>query len=104
MAQEGRYFWVTPVADGQVKIGLNNNGVSELGQVNFIDLPDVGTQLTQDGEFISVEAEKAVTDIPSPVTGEVVAVNPNLVDSTDDLNGDVESSRWILTVQSYAEM
>ena len=37
MAQEGRYFWVTPVADGQVKIGLNNNGVSEPGTVSFID-------------------------------------------------------------------
>lgn len=100
MTNTVHYFWVEKLANGQSKVGLSDTGVEELGKVNFIDLPDVGTQLSQDGEFVSVEAEKAVTDIPSPVSGEIVAVNPSLVDSTDDLNAATAEQRWIVTVQA----
>lgn len=99
MAKTDKYFWVKKQDDGTTKIGISATGVDELGQINFIDLPDSGTTLTVDGEFISVEAEKAVTDIPSPVAGKVVTVNPDLSSSTDSLNSENEEDRWIMIVK-----
>lgn len=98
MAQASKYFWLENSTDNTIKVGLSSTGLDELGKINFIDLPEVGTKLDQDGEFISVEAEKAVTDVASPVTGTIVVINPTLTSSTDDLNDPDEKKRWLMTV------
>ncbi|QZN93607.1 glycine cleavage system protein H [Limosilactobacillus panis] len=99
MATKNNYFWTKRVADGTTRIGLNDQGRDDLGEVSFIDLPETGTELTEGGKFLSVEAEKAVTDLESPVTGKIVAVNDKLADSPEDLSSDDEQKNWIIDVK-----
>lgn len=99
MSEAANYFWIKNQADGTKKVGLSDSGLDDLGKINFIDYPEVGTKLTEDGTFISVEAEKAVSDLPSPVAGEVVAVNETLEDGPDALNSGTTSDRWIVTTK-----
>lgn len=99
MAQATSYFWVKTQADGSRKIGLSDSGADDLGKINYVDLPDKGDQLETDGSFVSVEAEKAVSDLPSPVDGEVITVNPKLQDGPDTLNSGDADERWIVIVK-----
>ena len=98
MATES-YFWTKKQDDGNVRLGLNDNGRDELGQISFIDVPAVGTKLTSGDKFIAVEAEKAVTDINSPVDGEIVAVNQKAIDKPELLGSTDENDNWIVEVK-----
>lgn len=99
MSETANYFWTKKQADGTLRIGLNNTGVDDLGKINFVDVPALKTQLTEEGPFISVEAEKAVSDLPSPVTGEIVKINPELSDGPAVLNAGNSDDRWIVDVK-----
>lgn len=99
MSEASKYFWVKKQANGTSRVGLSDGAVDELGAISFIDLPEVNATLKADGEFISVEAEKAVTDIPSPIAGNVAAVNPKLENDLSDLNSTQADLRWIAEVK-----
>ena len=98
MATES-YFWTKKQDNGNVRLGLNDNGRDELSQISFIDVPAVGTKLTSGDKFIAVEAEKAVTDIDSPVDGEIVAVNQKAIDKPELLGSTDENDNWIVEVK-----
>lgn len=87
------------MADGTTRVGLNDQGRDDLGEVSFIDLPAVGTDLEENGKFLSVEAEKAVTDLDSPVAGKIVAVNDQLADNPGKLSSSDEQENWIVAVK-----
>lgn len=93
------YFWVKTLADGSKRVGLNDQGRDELGEVSFIDVPEAGTTLKQDDKFIAVEAEKAVTDIDSPVDGQITKVNEEIIDDPAGLNSTDEAKNWIVEVK-----
>ncbi|MBC8744336.1 glycine cleavage system protein H [Lactobacillus sp. Marseille-P7033] len=93
------YFWVKEQADGTKRIGLNDAGRDELGEVSFIDVPAVGTTLKQADKFIAVEAEKAVTDVDSPVDGKITKINEAVVDDPAVLNSKDENKNWIVEVK-----
>ncbi|GGI63278.1 glycine cleavage system protein H [Limosilactobacillus caviae] len=93
------YFWVKEQADGTKRIGLNDAGRDELGEVSFIDVPAVGTTLKQADKFIAVEAEKAVTDVDSPVDGKITKINEAVVDDPAALNSKDENKNWIVEVK-----
>ncbi|MBB1079927.1 glycine cleavage system protein H [Limosilactobacillus sp. STM2_1] len=93
------YFWVKEQSDGTKRVGLNDAGRDELGSVSFIDVPAVGTTLKQNDKFIAVEAEKAVTDVDSPIDGKIVKVNENIVDDPAGLNSSDEEKNWIVEVK-----
>ena len=99
MATKNTYFWTKQQADGTTRVGLNDQGRDDLGEVSFIDLPAAGTELEVGGKFISVEAEKAVTDLESPVVGTIVAVNEKLADQPEDLSSSDDQQNWIVTVK-----
>ncbi|GKT03985.1 glycine cleavage system protein H [Furfurilactobacillus sp. WILCCON 0119] len=90
-----RYFW-TKTTDEGTKLGLSKDAQDELGNVTYIDLPKVGSELVAGQTFVSMEAEKAVSDMPSPISGTVTGLNPALADGTDALNGDWDEA-WLLT-------
>lgn len=75
------YFWIQQLDNGHQRVGFNDHAHDDLGTISFIDVPAPGVTLTQGGKFISVEAEKAVTDLVSPVTGKLVVVNQTMVDN-----------------------
>jgi glycine cleavage system H protein len=94
--------WVR-VDDAQATIGITSFASDELGDIVFVELPDVGAALTQFGTFGVVESVKAVSDLYAPVSGEVREVNEALRDRPELLNGDPYGEGWIAKVTLTAE-
>ena len=80
-------------------IGISDFAQDALGDVVFINLPEVGDTVTAGESFGDVESVKAVSDVNSPVTGVIVAVNEDLADSPENLNSDPYGS-WIIKVEN----
>lgn len=99
MAAKNNYFWTKKLDNGNTWVGLNDQGRDDLGQISFIDVPAVGTVLEDGGKFVAVEAEKAVTDLDSPVAGKIVAVNAKVVDDPASLSSADEEQNWIVEVK-----
>ena len=83
-------------------IGISDFAQDALGDVVFINLPEVGDEVTAGESFGDVESVKAVSDVNSPVTGIVVEVNEELSDSPENLNSDPYGS-WIIKVEKITE-
>jgi glycine cleavage system H protein len=80
------------------KIGITDYAQESLGDIVFVDLPKIGSAVAQGKVFGSVESVKAVSDLYSPVSGTVVAVNEDLATSPEKINSSPYES-WILTVE-----
>ena len=85
--------------DGNATIGITSFAADELGDIVFIELPEVGGRLTQFGTFGVVESVKAVSDLYAPVSGTVVEVNEALRDAPELLNSDPFGGGWIARVE-----
>ena len=83
-------------------IGITDFAQHELGDVVFINLPEVGDEVTAGEAFGDVESVKAVSDLLSPVTGTVLAINEELLDSPELLNDDPYEN-WIIKVENVTE-
>ena len=90
--------WMVMEGDIAV-IGISDFAQDALGDVVFINLPEVGDTVTAGESFSDVESVKAVSDVNSPVTGVIVAVNEDLADSPENLNSDPYGS-WIIKVEN----
>jgi glycine cleavage system H protein len=86
--------WVR-VDDSTATIGITKYAADELGDVVFVDLPEVGAKLEQFATFGVVESVKAVSDLYAPVSGEVTEVNQALSDKPELLNSDAFGEGWI---------
>lgn len=80
-------------------IGITDYAQKELGDVVFVDLPQVGTQLEMGDEFGSIESVKAVSELFSPVTGEIVEVNRALTEKPDLVNTDPYGDGWMIRIR-----
>ena len=89
--------WVR-AEDGRATIGITSFAADELGDIVFIELPEVGATLSQFGTFGVVESVKAVSDLFAPVSGEVAEVNDALRDKPELLNADPFGEGWIARV------
>jgi glycine cleavage system H protein len=90
--------WVATAEEGGQKIatmGLTDFAVQALTDLVFIELPKVGCQVKAEESFAEVESVKAVSDVYSPVTGEVIAVNESLPDHLETLSSDPYGKGWI---------
>ena len=88
--------------DGVVVIGISDFAQDALGDLVFINLPEVGDEVTMGEAFGDVESVKAVSDVNSPVTGVIVEINEELNDSPENLNSDPYGS-WIIKVENITE-
>jgi glycine cleavage system H protein len=80
-------------------IGITDYAQQELGDVVFVDLPKVGAKLSPGKSFGSVESVKAVSEIYSPVSGEVTETNPLLVDAPEKINTDPHHTAWLIKLK-----
>jgi glycine cleavage system H protein len=80
-------------------IGITNHAQSELGDIVYVDLPKVGASATQGSTIGSVESVKAVSDIYSPITGEVIEVNSSLTEKPESLNEDPHGAAWLVKIR-----
>ncbi|HET8548341.1 MAG TPA: glycine cleavage system protein GcvH [Bryobacteraceae bacterium] len=83
-------------------VGITDHAQSELGDIVFVDLPKPGTRVEQGKTMGSVESVKAVSDIYSPVSGEVVEINETLADSPEKLNSDPHGDAWLVRIRLSA--
>jgi len=90
--------WVR-VANGLATVGITDYAQEELGDIVNIELPDAGTRLRVGDPFGTVDSVKAVSDLMSPVTGEVVEVNEDLEASPELINQEPYGSGWMIIVR-----
>jgi len=98
--------WVKVESDGTVTVGITDYAQSALGDVTFIDLPKIGKQLESADVFGTVESVKAASDLYSPVSGEVIAINSSLNDTPDLVNREPYEKAWMIKMKlkSAAEL
>lgn len=90
--------WVKPDEDGRVRVGITDFAQAQLGDVVYVELPKVGATLRAMQPFGVVESVKAASDLYSPITGTVVAVNAALADAPEAVNSDPYGAGWMLVL------
>ncbi|MGE6257525.1 glycine cleavage system protein GcvH [Heyndrickxia sporothermodurans] len=84
---------------GNLRIGITDFAQSELGDIVFVELPEVGDEVTANEPFGSVESVKTVSELYAPVSGKVVAVNEDLSDSPEFVNESPYEKAWMIVVE-----
>jgi len=87
------------VEDELVVVGITNHASTELGDIVFIELPEVGTSVTKDDEIVVIESVKAASDILAPLDGEIVEVNEILNDEPSKVNDDPTGNGWMFKMK-----
>ena len=94
--------WVLFAGDGSAKVGLTDHAQDALGDIVFVNLPEAGDSLALGAALGDVESVKAVSDIYSPVTGTVKAVNESLLDAPESINADPYGA-WLVEVEDISD-
>lgn len=95
--------WVLRTGDDTLRVGITDYAQAALGDVVFVQLPDVGAELTSGESFGEVESTKSVSDLYAPVSAKVLAVNENLEASPDLVNSDPYGEGWLVDLQLDAD-
>jgi glycine cleavage system H protein len=91
--------WVRTEADGRVRIGITDYAQDHLGEVVFVELPEVGSTVSVGASLGEVESTKSVSDIYAPVSGTVVEVNGDVADAPERLNEDPYGEGWLCVIE-----
>ena len=91
--------WARLDSDGTVVIGITNHAQEALGDVVYVELPEVSTEIDAGSEVAVVESVKAASDIYSPVSGEVIEINPTLEDEPETVNHSPYADGWFFRVK-----
>ena len=92
--------WIRRTGDDTVRIGITDFAQSSLGDVVYVQLPDVGTAVTAGESFGEVESTKSVSDLYAPVSATVVAVNADLEGNPQLINSDPYGAGWLLELRT----
>jgi len=92
--------YVRKTADGNVEVGITDYAQGELGDVVYVELPPVGTKLGRHDVFGTIEAVKAVSELFSPIAGEVVEINGRLDGEPALVNSDPYGSGWMIRIKA----
>ncbi|WP_324736654.1 glycine cleavage system protein GcvH [Thermococcus sp. SY098] len=101
--KEGLYYtkeheWAQVLDDGTVLVGISDYAQKELGDVAYVELPEVGKEVSQGDVLCEIESVKAVSEVYAPVSGEIVEVNGELEDSPEKINEDPYGA-WIAKIK-----
>ena len=92
--------WIELVSEDYVRIGITDYAVEQLGDIVFVELPEVNDATEAEAEFATVESVKSTSEIYSPVSGNVAKVNTNLEDEPELLNESPFGEGWLIEVQA----
>jgi len=90
--------WTRLESDGSVVVGITDHAQDALGDVVYIELPEVGAHIDAGSEVAVIESVKAASDIYSPVTGDVTEINPGLEDEPESVNSSPYGDGWLFRV------
>ena len=88
--------WLRRESDGSVTVGITEHAATALGDLVYVELPEVGQDVDRGGEMAVVESVKAASDVYAPVAGSVSAVNEELADEPEKINADPYGDGWIV--------
>jgi glycine cleavage system H protein len=91
--------WVRPEGDGVYSVGITEHAQGLLGDMVFVEVPELGDTLSQGDECGVVESVKAASDVYAPLTGEVVAINEELEDTPELINNDPFGDGWMYKIK-----
>ena len=91
--------WVRVEADGSVTIGISDHAQNLLGDIVFVELPEIGAQMSAEDEVAIVESVKAASDVYSPISGEIIEVNEVLLDNPEIINESPYHEGWFYKLQ-----
>ncbi|AMG30159.1 glycine cleavage system protein H [Grimontia hollisae] len=91
--------WVRPEGDGVYTVGISDHAQALLGDMVFVDLPDVGDTVDAGDDCAVAESVKAASDIYSPLTGEIVAINEELDGAPELVNSDPYGDGWLFQIR-----
>ena len=91
--------WIRTEADGTVTVGITDFAQDQLGDVVFVELPEVGTEVAADQDIAVVESVKAASDIYAPLAGKIIAINEELIDAPEKVNEDPYGDAWFFKME-----
>lgn len=91
--------WLRKEQDGSVTIGITDHAQSALGDLVYVELPEVGQEIASGAEMAVVESVKAASDVYAPIAGTVVDVNAVLADEPEKINADPYGDGWIVRLR-----
>ncbi len=92
--------WLRNDGDDVIVVGITEHASEQLGDVVFVELPEIGTQVTKGDEIVVIESVKAASDILAPIDGEIVEVNEALIDDPAKVNSDPLGDAWFFKIKS----
>jgi glycine cleavage system H protein len=95
--------WLRKEQDGSVTVGITDHAQSALGDMVYVELPELEQDLEAGGEMAVVESVKAASDVYAPLSGSVVEVNSSLADDPEKINSDPYGEGWIVRLQPSAD-
>jgi glycine cleavage system H protein len=91
--------WLRKEDDGSVTVGITDYAQAALGDLVYIELPEIGAEVEEGGEMAVVESVKAASDVYAPVSGTIIEVNAALADDPEKINTDPYGEGWIVRLQ-----
>ena len=91
--------WLRREDDGSVTIGITNHAQGALGDLVYVELPEVGQNVDEGGEMAVVESVKAASDVYAPIAGEILEINEGLADDPETINSDPYGEGWIVRLR-----
>ncbi|MDH3336644.1 MAG: glycine cleavage system protein GcvH [Gammaproteobacteria bacterium] len=96
--------WLRREDDGNVTIGVTDHAQAALGDLVYVELPELGQDVESGGDMAVVESVKAASDVYAPIDGIVVAVNEDLADDPERINADPYGDGWIVKLQPSGDI
>lgn len=85
------------------EVGITDYAIEQLGDIVFIELPEVGSEFGKNESFATIESVKAASEIYMPISGKVVEVNEELVSSPELLNEETHADKWLIKIETEAD-
>ncbi|OBX79076.1 glycine cleavage system protein H [Moraxella atlantae] len=91
--------WLRQEADGTLTVGITDHAQDLLGDIVYVELPEVGATVEADDEIAVVESVKAASDVYAPIAGEIIEINSALIDAPETINSDPYGDGWFFKIR-----
>ena len=89
--------------DGQYEVGITPYAIEQLGDIVFIELPEIGMEFRKNEVFATIESVKAASEIYMPISGRVIEINEEIMNSPELLNDETHTEKWLIKIDSNSD-